>query len=191
MRWQQCFTNHWGGTVSDSLTGFPLEGVRVTVSGLISGSSDTNFEGRYKITGLQPGTYTVEVSHSDYKNQVITLQMPPWTGAADFKMVPSSVGVKSIDKKINAKPGLFYLEQNYPNPFNMSTTIEFFLAKEDFVILQVYSPAGKEVATLCNGYRTAGIHSINFKMDDFPSGIYLYRMQVGEKVEMRKMVLVK
>jgi hypothetical protein len=85
----------------------------------------------------------------------------------------------------------FSLEQNYPNPFNPSTRINYQISKDDFVTLKVYDIIGNEVATLINKEQSAGKYSVDFNAANLPSGVYLYRLQVGELVQTRKMTLIK
>jgi hypothetical protein len=88
-------------------------------------------------------------------------------------------------------PTSIELSQNYPNPFNPSTTIEFALVTPGQVTLDVYNVLGEQIATLADGYRSAGTHVFNFVADDLSSGVYLYRLVAGDQVITRKMILVK
>jgi hypothetical protein len=88
-------------------------------------------------------------------------------------------------------PGEFRLEQNYPNPFNPSTTIKFELPKSSVVRLTVYDILGREVALLVNETRGAGVHEVKFDASNLSSGIYLYRLQAGNLVQTRKLVLLR
>ena len=85
----------------------------------------------------------------------------------------------------------FKLNQNYPNPFNPSTTIEFDLPKSSEVSLKVYNILGEEVATLLSGSLLSGSHSVEWDASNLASGVYLYRLQAGDYVETRKMVVMK
>lgn len=86
----------------------------------------------------------------------------------------------------------FYkLEQNYPNPFNPITTINYSLPNSSFVKLVVYNSIGQEIADLVNETIAAGNHSVEFDASNLPSGIYFYRLQAGEFVQTRKMILLK
>jgi hypothetical protein len=83
------------------------------------------------------------------------------------------------------------LEQNYPNPFNPSTTIEYALPKPSNVTLKIYNILGEEVATLVSDRLTAGSYSYEWSRPaGMASGVYLYRLQAGEYLETRKMVLM-
>ena len=94
-------------------------------------------------------------------------------------------------------PQNFALEQNYPNPFNPSTKIAFVIpnGERNLVTLKVYDVLGNEVATLVNEYREAGRHSVTFDASSaaggLASGMYLYRLQLGNYSETKKMILMK
>ena len=88
-------------------------------------------------------------------------------------------------------PATVLLEQNYPNPFNPSTTIEFDLPKTSEVSLKVLNILGEEVTTLVSDRLSAGSYSYEWDASKLASGIYLYRLQAGEYVETRKMVLMR
>ncbi len=88
-------------------------------------------------------------------------------------------------------PRRFMLFQNYPNPFNASTTIRFVLPNSQNVHLAIYDLLGREVKTLLDEYRQAGVHTITFDASHFSSGVYFYRLKAGEKVETKRMVLLK
>lgn len=83
------------------------------------------------------------------------------------------------------------LGQNHPNPFNGSTVIEYALVRESHVTLKVYGVDGALVATLVDGMKGPGLHSVEFDSGDLPSGVYFCRMEAGGVVQTRKMVLVK
>jgi outer membrane protein assembly factor BamB len=85
----------------------------------------------------------------------------------------------------------YKLEQNYPNPFNPSTIISWQSPVDDLVILKVFDVLGRQVITLVDEYREAGSYSIEFNASSLPSGIYLYRIQIGSYFETRKLTLLK
>jgi hypothetical protein len=92
---------------------------------------------------------------------------------------------------LSTAPVDYRLEQNYPNPFNPSTTISFALPEAATVLLNVFDVRGRQVASLVNGRREAGVHEITFEASNLPSGLYLYRLQAGDYTAVQKMVLLK
>lgn len=85
----------------------------------------------------------------------------------------------------------FILFPAYPNPFNPTTTIEFSLPKTSTVTLKIYNILGEEVATLLSASLLSGSHSIQWDASNLPSGLYLYRLETGDHVETKKMILMK
>ena len=100
----------------------------------------------------------------------------------------SSVFIEKIKKNVTSQ---FSLNQNYPNPFNPATTINYSLPSRNFVTLKVYNSLGKELQTLVSEFVDAGWHAIQFDASNFSSGLYFYRLQAGDWVETRKMLLMK
>lgn len=88
-------------------------------------------------------------------------------------------------------PAVFSLDQNYPNPFNPATTISYQLPAQCLVALKVYDAVGREVATLLNRVEKPGYKSVQFDASRLSSGIYYYRLQAGNYLETRKLLLVR
>jgi hypothetical protein len=88
-------------------------------------------------------------------------------------------------------PKEFSLSQNYPNPFNPTTTIRYALPKAAHVTLRVFDILGREVATLVNADQEAGFKSISFDAGAFASGVYLYKVEAGTFIDVKKMVVLK
>jgi len=85
----------------------------------------------------------------------------------------------------------FQLEQNYPNPFNPTTHINFSLPVAAHVKLLVYNSLGQLVTTLVNDRLDAGAYSKVWNANEAPSGLYYYRLEMDDQVQIRKMALVK
>jgi hypothetical protein len=83
------------------------------------------------------------------------------------------------------------LLQNSPNPFRRSTLISYSLPQATHLTLSIYDITGRLVETLVNEPQQPGIHRVRWNRKANPSGVYFYRMQAGEFVETRKMVVVR
>jgi hypothetical protein len=103
-----------------------------------------------------------------------------------FEYFPTAFGIE-----VEITPSVFSLSQNYPNPFNPTTTIEYQLPASSKVTLKVYDVLGNEVATLLNEEKQAGIYEVMFDASNYSSGVYIYRLQAGSFIEIKKMVLMK
>jgi len=100
----------------------------------------------------------------------------------------------SIDDDIIADE--FRLDQNYPNPFNPTTTIRYSISSEvkreaQNVRLVVFDVLGNEIAMLVNEQKSAGVYEVNFDGSQLSSCVYYYRLQTGDFISTRKMLLVK
>ncbi len=113
-----------------------------------------------------------------------------WGWAIDNLKIQEEPVVSDVND-INALPTVFSLDQNYPNPFNPTTTIRFGIPNESNVVLKVYNTLGQEVTTLVNEALKPGYHLVNFNASNLASGVYLYRIEAGDFVEVKKLVLLK
>lgn len=96
------------------------------------------------------------------------------------------------NEAITDLPSVLELHQNYPNPFNPSSVIEFGLPQNAMVSLQVFDVLGRKVVELINQQAMeAGFHSVRFDGSSLASGMYIYRLVIGEKVLTKKMTLIK
>jgi len=106
----------------------------------------------------------------------------------------SGCGLKLGSEHQNQDEGLpksFQLSQNYPNPFNPVTQIRYALPKDCWVRLEVCNILGQKIATLVEGKQKAGYKTTRWDAGSFSSGIYFYRLQAGDFVQTRKMVVLK
>jgi photosystem II stability/assembly factor-like uncharacterized protein len=100
-------------------------------------------------------------------------------------------GPSFISTNNNNIPDKYFLYQNDPNPFNPNTLIKFQIKESGFVTMKVYNILGKEIATLINENLKAGEYETTFNGSGLSSGIYFYRMQIGDFVQTKKMTLLK
>jgi len=161
--------------------------------------------GRYTIDLLRSsdkqklGTHTIEVSNQANGYAVITLSgfLNPVANqngpALDLGVYEVELTPTAVHEREEIAPSSFELLQNYPNPFsaNGTTSIQFSLAREQFVRLQVYDVLGKEVATLVDENKPAGVYRVSFHAKHLPNGIYFYKLTADEIVRVRKMALLR
>ncbi len=137
-----------------------------------SGNSNTPREYTFTDKALSAGKYAFRLKQID----------------RDGKFGYSS----EVEVTVGSAPLMFSLDQNYPNPFNPSTTIGFTLQSSDLTSLKVYDAIGREVAVLVNEYLEAGTyHQRTFDASRLASGLYFVRLSSGDKISMKKMLLVK
>ena len=105
--------------------------------------------------------------------------------------------ITAIDEEgTGNQPARFHLSQNYPNPFNPETVIEYALPELSDISVVIYNLRGQEVRRWDILFQSAGYHTIRWNGttalgNPVPSGVYLYRLQAGDFVLTRKMVLLK
>jgi len=92
---------------------------------------------------------------------------------------------------INNVPLSNRLYHNYPNPFNPKTRIRYEINKNISVKVTIYNILGQEVKVLVNEFKNAGRYEVDFDGTNYASGDYFYRIEAGDFIDAKKMVLVK
>jgi enterochelin esterase-like enzyme len=113
-----------------------------------------------------------------------------WRATTDFilqNFFPLVTGVEDRGEL----PARIQLYQNYPNPFNPTTIIRYELPVGNYVTLKVYDILGREVTTLVNGRQEAGAYDVVFDGSNLTSGVYLYRLQIGNFSLTKKLLMVR
>ena len=140
--------------------------------GFVAGYGTTTEPKSYSFTDndLKNGTYSYRLKQIDFD------------GSYKYSNV--------IEVTVN-QPDKYSLEQNYPNPFNPTTMIEYSIASDGYVTLNVYNVLGQKVDELVNGEVKAGTYEVNFDASNLSSGVYYYRIEANGFVSTRKMVLLR
>ena len=150
-------------------------------SGTISPGGSQSVDVMFNSTGLATGVYTgvMNVNSNDPNRPV--KQIP----------VKLTVGVVDVQNNNLGVPSEFALNQNYPNPFNPTTKISFAIPQESFVTIKIYDILGKEVSKIVNQTKQAGYYSFNFDASSLSSGMYFYKIEAGNFVQTKRMLLMK
>jgi hypothetical protein len=176
---------HWSTSTELDNQGFDIERSGVSQDGLNPdkssewckvgflkgmGTSSTRKEYTFTDQGLSPGRYAYRLKQINRDGS--------FTYSTSLEVT-------------TGLPQTFALAQNYPNPFNPTTTIEYDLPKEAPVRLTVYDNLGREVKTLVTAVQQPGYYKLVFDAHTLSSGVYYYRIQAGEFVKIRKLLLLK
>ena len=55
----------------------------------------------------------------------------------------------------------------------------------------IFDVLGREITTLVNEFRSAGVYQVDFDASALSSGVYFYRIDAGNFTQTKKMLLVK
>ncbi len=135
-------------------------------------------------------------------NQITVMLWQKWDDVNDnwynFQRWTNEYGTAVSVENEKGIPAEFSLSQNYPNPFNPTTTIKYSIPAVDEnsssatnVIIKVYDILGKEITTLVNQTQNPGQYKVTFNAVNLPSGLYFYRLQVGNNILTKKCLLIK
>ncbi len=154
------------------------------------------------IMAASPGLHTVELAIPDCGLGVLTVDCSTSEALAEGEWEETDELVGIRDGEFMDSGGRTHVSEemsgrtvligNHPNPFNPSTTIDYTLSGSSYVRLEVFNTLGERVRVLRDGtVQEAGSHSVVFDAQGLPSGIYFYRLQAGDFVETRKLVLMR
>lgn len=156
-----------GGSESEHISGIALDGFdNAYIGGYTSSPDFPTTEGAY-----QP---TYQGTNGD---------------AIVFKIGGFATDIKEND--VGNLPLDFKMSQNYPNPFNAQTTIQYSLAEPSEVTIEIYDLLGRKVETFLDQEQQAGQHQVVWDASKHSSGVYFYRIEAGDIVETKRMVLLK
>jgi hypothetical protein len=108
----------------------------------------------------------------------------------DTLLISDTVLIKINSTNIEI-PDKYSLYQNYPNPFNSVTKISFDVPKSAQLSIRIYDVLGREIECLINEYVQPGKYNINYNANNLASGVYFYRLQAGDYINIKRMVLLK
>ena len=137
------------------------------------------------ITNLQSGEeaffYSIKVNADNAEEKWINRML----------LISQPTSLQNHDNKLST-PESFNLKQNYPNPFNPSTTIEYHVANNSHVLLEIYDITGRKVSTLVNGQIQPGFYKTQFEGSNHSSGVFFVRLNIdGKNHAVKRMMLIK
>jgi len=196
-------TDGVAGTFTIYRTDYSDDSLVVTYSVSGTASNGIDYETLTGKAVIEPGQMSTEVIINPLNDQkseetelvVLTLQK----SNSDYYLgcpVASLVAIQdnemtAIVENSNNIPSGYALNQNYPNPFNPETKITFNLSQSGYTRLSVFNLIGQEVDVLVSRNMVSGSYSLSFDAVDLPSGIYYYRIQSGDFIAVKKMMLIK
>ncbi|MEX2363368.1 MAG: T9SS type A sorting domain-containing protein, partial [Balneolaceae bacterium] len=113
------------------------------------------------------------------------------SGESEWSEVFDFLGNGGLSTETETLPTEFTLQQNYPNPFNPTTQIRYGIPNAAEVRLEVFNMLGQKVSTLVKERKSAGWHNATFDASELSSGFYIYRIQAGEFISTKKLLLIK
>lgn len=99
--------------------------------------------------------------------------------------------ITGISNSGNVSSENFELNQNYPNPFNPSTSISFYLPERNSISLKIFDGLGREVSEIYSGVLSEGKHTKYWNAENYPAGVYFYRLESEFSSVTKKLVLIK
>lgn len=140
--------------------------------GFVQGSGNSNLPKNYSFTDEPTGG----------KEFQYRLKQIDFDGTFEYSEITAAV-LENVSE--------FKLDQNFPNPFNPATRISYTLPVRTNVKLRVYNLLAQMVAELSNGIQEAGRYEVTFDGSNLPSGAYFYKLEAGNYVEVKKLLLIK
>lgn len=116
---------------------------------------------------------------------------PAFTLALLKAAITEMGGTVDVEFENNNAPTSYTLNQNYPNPFNPTTTISFSLPEQAKVKVIIYDALGTQLEVIADDVKSAGTYNVTWNASNYASGVYFYKLEADNFVQVRKMVLMK
>jgi len=174
---------NWSTSTEINNLGFEIERASSSTTSLFNEWIRIGFkEGYGTTTEPREYTYVDDINSISANSLIYRLKQIDFDGSYEYS------DEVLVD---NLAPATFVLEQNYPNPFNPVTTINYSLPLKAQVELVVYNTLGEQLKQLVNSVKEAGSYSVQLNASGLPSGIYFYKLQAGDYIKTKKMILMK
>ena len=172
---------YWSSVENTDLSHYAIyrgfsEGFDPNTLGILAETEDTSFA---------DSAVTVEI---DFYYRISAFDIHGNESQYSEEVMARIIGISRDGAEV---PQNYLLSQNHPNPFNPLTNIRYSLPLSVDVSLIIYNLLGEEIARIVDGFQSAGEYQSQWNASDFASGIYFYRLQAGDFIQTRKMVLMK
>ena len=174
-------------------SGIAIDNIYLSVTPNWISSSSTGIINFQEVESFNYSINTQDLSNGTYYGKIVIADV--YQDLSDtLQVILSVVDNVSIDKNIISNK--YMLEQNFPNPFNPSTEIKFSIPKKENVSLIVFDILGNEVRKILDKELKAGQYNYkwsgkNNSGDKISAGMYFYKVQAGDFIQTKKMVLLK
>lgn len=195
IKWQCNFRMKYLGIANLNYSGYTETEIPMTKGSFITLTNDSDITAVLSSDNSKYGM----VNSAGLLKMTYDLSNVPAPGINDIRKYVIEVNgyyIKGVNnlltKPVLNIPQVFYLSQNYPNPFNPITKINYELPRNSNVKIVIYDILGREVTRLVNNeLKQAGRYVVEFNAQNYASGVYFYRIEAGDFVQAKKMVLVK
>jgi hypothetical protein len=206
------FNNDWSSSVFASLDPVAIESVgydflraeftaargagtypqmNATDDYLHQAADSTNWPAGVRYDPENDGTVLGSLGTHEHWNDELHMQYSRNLGTGSGIELVGEEGTSDVHDSPPTVAGRMVLEQNYPNPFNPTTNIRLTIVDRQLTTVKVFDVQGREVATLLNEVKDPGTYTLHFDGSRLASGMYCCRMQAGDFVAARKLLLVR
>ncbi|MCC5942870.1 MAG: T9SS type A sorting domain-containing protein [Balneolaceae bacterium] len=142
--------------------------------------------------GLQPGEsaqFTIQYAPRSDEQHEGSLSV-----FHNARNIPSPIVIPLSGEALRSNQ-VVRLEQSFPNPAvaaaGTSPTIPFVISEESDVRLDLFTIDGRHIHSIVNSRRAAGRYNEAPDMSSLSSGVYIYRLVIGDRVESKKLMYVR
>jgi phosphatidylserine/phosphatidylglycerophosphate/cardiolipin synthase-like enzyme len=153
-----------------------------------------NDANKYLITGSHNWSSSAENSNNEntliiQSSRLVNLYLQEFS--VRYKDAGGTDVLVNVEQVGTSVPKNYELTQNYPNPFNPTTSFKFYIPHFSVVNIKIFDLLGREIATLVNESKPAGVYKVNWNASNTVSGVYFYRLQAGSIMLVKKLMLLK
>ncbi len=198
------YNSHWMQTFTETSTynGTPISSTTYSIDVTVDAYGTMTLPGGHSFNALRSryvesdGSNTkVDYNFFSVEGAIVSFYAsdsnPPVSGVIDIEGYNWNLETTTDVERIENIPDDYSLSQNFPNPFNPSTNINFSIPQTTFVSLEVFNTLGEKIDVLVSKELRAGSYNFDWNAEGIESGVYFYKLQAGNFVETKKMILLR